>query len=162
MNKKGWLVQGIFGVVILFALVIVYSLTFMAQSSINDAIQLDESLSNQSKAIMQDSTTSYPTTFDGAIGFVAIILWIIVLGLSYAAKSNPLFLIVAVLVIASIGFVGMILSNVWSEIDNDADLNAFTNSFPISNFLLDNFLTYILIVFFSGVIVYTFSNGGYG
>ena len=161
-NKKGWFAQAIIGIVILFTLVLVWSLTFMAQSIINDDIQADTTLDNSSKVVMQNQTTAYPNTFDGAIGFLAVIIWILVLALAYKGANNPLFIVVAIVVIAAIGFVGMILSNVWNEIDSDPELSAYTNSFPISGFILDYFLTYILVLFFSGVMVYVYANGGLG
>ena len=161
-NKKGWFAQAIIGVVILFALVLVWSLTFMAQSIINDDIQSDTTLDNSSKVIMQNQTTAYPNTFDGAIGFVAVILWIIVLALAYKGASNPLFILVAIVVIGAIGFVGMILSNAWNEIDTDPELSTYTSEFPISGFILDYFLTFVLVMFFSSVMVYVYANGGLG
>lgn len=161
-SKRGWFAQAIIGIVILFALGIVYALTFMAQKTINDEIQLDDTLSNESKVTMQNTTTAYPSTFDSAIGFVSVIIWIIILGLAYKGASNPLFVVVAILVISALGFVGIILGNVWSELDADNDLNTYTSEFPITSFLLGNFLTYVLILLFSGVMVYMFANGGLG
>lgn len=159
-NKKGWFVQVILGIVVLFAVSIVWALTFMSQSLVNDDIQTDTSMSNESRAVMQEQVDAYPSTFDGGIGFVAAFIWILVMGLAYKGSSNPIFIIAAILVIVAIGFVGMILSNAWSEIDSDASLSPYTNEFPIADFILSNFLVYILVVSFSGVMVYVFSSGG--
>lgn len=161
-SKRGWFAQAIIGIVILFAIGIVYALTFMAQKTINDEIQLDDTLSNESKVTMQNTTNAYPSTFDSAFGLLAIIIWIIVLALAYKGASNPLFVVVAILVISALGFVGMILGNAWSEIDADNDLNVYTSEFPITSFLLGNFLTYVLILLFSGVMVYMYANSGLG
>ena len=161
-NKKGWFLQVILGIVILFSVSIIWALTFLTQATINTEVQADTTMTNQSKAVLQEQTNAYPDTFDSAIGFVSVAIWIIVLGLAYKAPSNPIFIIAAILVIACIGFVGMILANTWESIDSDSELGVYTNEFPIADFILSNFLIYILVISFSGVMVYLYSSGGVG
>lgn len=159
-GKRGMFAQVIIALVVIFALGIVYSLTFMAQSVINTEVQADTTMDNQSKSVLQEQTNAYPGTFDSAVGLLSVIIWVIVLALAYKGSSNPLFIIIAVFVIAALGFVGMVLANVWYELDSDVELGGYTSSFPITDFLLSNFLVYVLVVLFSGVMVYAFSNGG--
>lgn len=159
-SKKGWFAQAIIGIVVIFVLILIYSLTFIAQSTINDELQTDKTLSNQSKGVMQDQTDSYPLVFDSASAFVAVFIWIFVMALAYKGASNPLFVVVAFVVIAALAFVGALLSNVWHEVDSDAGINSFTSEFPFGGFLLDHYLVFVLVLLFSGVIVYMVANGG--
>ena len=154
--------QIILSIVILFAVSLVWMLSLFTQSVVNTQIQSSDVLDNSSKAVMQEQTDAAPVVFDDGFGLVAVIVWLIVVGFAYKAPSNP-FLIVAIIVImAAVGFVGMILSNSWSEIASNPSFTSTVDNLPITDFLLSNFLIYIIVLFASSIIAYAYGSGGSG
>jgi hypothetical protein len=163
-NKRG---QGlfitlIFGIVVLFALGLIWVTSFFTQSLLNTQIQAEPSLSNESKAVMQEQTNAMPSVFDSGVGFVMVLIFIITMGMAYKAPSNPVLLIALLLVIVALGVVGMIFSNVWDNVMSDSSLSNYAVSFPITNFLLTNFLVVVLVISFMSLGMYLFGSGGYG
>lgn len=155
--------QVLVGIVIILVLGVVYVAIQMANSTLNDAIQSDTDLSNISKVVAQDNADAYPSVFDGGVAFVMVALFIVVLALAYNANTNPLLAVVAIVIIAALGFVGMLLSNTWDSFNADADLSTFASDFPMTNFILSNYLTVILVMSFSAMGAYLFAGvGGYG
>jgi hypothetical protein len=161
--KKGQMVQLALGVVLIFALLIVFVALNLVTKTVNTSIQAETDISTEAKAVSADVSASYDNVFDQGLMMVLVGIWLLVMALAYVGANNPLFLVVAVLVLASLGFVGMILSNGYSEFSSDVDVAAFAADFPMSNFILNNYLVVVLVIGFSGVIVYLYrSVGGYG
>ena len=161
-SKKGMFLQIVMGIVVIFAVGFIWLSSFVTQSLINDEIQSDTSLSNSSKAVMQDQTDAMPSVFDSGVGLVMALLFLLVFAFAYKPPSNPVFLFAAILIISAFGFVGMILGNGWEEFSDTDGISVYANSFPITNFILSNFLIIILVLSFGSVMVYFYSTGGLG
>lgn len=161
-NKRGWVIQVVLSIVILFAVGLVWMLTIFTQKALNVDIQSTDQLDNSSKALMQEQVDATPSVFDDAIGLVAVIVWIIVLGFAYKAPGNPFFMVAVVVIIAAVSFASMILANVWSTIVSDPNFVITIASMPITDFLISNYLVYVLALFFSGILSYVYGSGGLG
>lgn len=158
-GKKGQFVQLVIGVVFIFALLFVYLFGYRAFAGINDEFQLDAEFTNESKVIMQQAEDTYPSVFDGVVVFLFVAVWILCVVLAYQSGSNPVLAVFAFILVAVLGVVGMFLSNAWSEVSG-GDMAEFSGAFPMSNFLLSNYLVVVLVVGFSTVIVGVSRMGG--
>lgn len=161
-SKRGYMAQLVVSVVFLFVLGLVFVATYMAQSQINDELQLDTSMDSGALQVSQNQTDSYPGVFDSGINFVAVIIFLVVLALAYAAPNHPLALVAVILVMSALGFASMFISNAWSDFSSDATFSIYVASFPFSSFLLDHFLIYVLVLGFSSLMMYMYSSGGLG
>lgn len=162
-NKKGQFAQIIVAVVLLALFLFGAVFVYQASDMINSEIQNDAEFSNEAKTQLNDLNTTYPSLFDGIGMFVFVGLWIFCLVSAYYSDSNPLWLIVALFIIASLGVVGMILNNVWGEIETDATMVSYAASFPMMSFLLSKYLLVVIFMGFSSVMVALYKNqGGYG
>lgn len=161
-SKKGFFAQVLFGIVILFSASFVWVSSFMIQDTLNTELQGQVDLTNQSKQVMEDQTDAMPSVFDGGLALVMVLVFLLVFAFAYKASENPVFLVLAILIIAAVGFAGMILSNAWSDYSSTEGMSSASSSFPITDFILSNFLIVILVLCFGGVLVYFYSTGGFG
>lgn len=152
--------QVILLIVLVFGLAVVYVFTSQAMSGINDSLQADVELSNSSKATMQAATDSYASTFDSIIVFVLVGLWILCLIMAYNSGDNPVLAIFSIIIIAALAVVGAILSNAWEEMSTDSELSTFANDFPMTGYVLDHYMTVVLVIAFSTLMVGVSRSGG--
>lgn len=161
-NKRGYMAQLVISIVFLFVLGLVFVATYMAQSQINSELQLDTEMDSGSKAVLQQQTNAMPDVFDSGLILIAVILFIVVLALAYNASASPVALVAVILIISALGFASMFISNAWDDFSNDADFSTYTAGFPFTSFLLENFLIYVLVLGFSSLMMYMYSQGGLG
>jgi len=145
MNKKGFIQNIVFVIIGLALFSIVALVGYNTFTEVNDDIQASE-MRNQSKASINDLHNRYPSTLDGAFLTIFILLWILAMVAGWMADSNPLFIIVVgigmILLLVGAGF----MSNVWDDFSNDSEFITFSSSFPIMNFVLENFLLNAVVV----------------
>jgi ABC-type uncharacterized transport system permease subunit len=70
-------------------------------------------------------------------------------------------LVVALFIIVALAFAGMILSNAWEAVADSTGLEAGLSGMPMTNYVLSNFLIYILVVGFSTLMVAFSQRGGF-
>ena len=155
-NKKAQMPQLIFGVVIVVILAIVVLAISYASSQINTAIQGESDMSVEAKAIMQENTNTFPSVFDAGISLMLVAVFMICLAMAYNAQGNPMFLIIALLVVSAIGFVAMLLSNTWFEVSNEPELVSLASNLPMTSFLINHYLAVTLVIAFSTIMVYIY------
>ena len=161
-NRRGQMVQLVFVIVLVFALIIGYVALNMVSNEVNDMVQAEDGISDEAKVVIEENTNSFPDVFDAGLSLVLVISLLICLGLAWVAPNNPMMLIIALFIIVSLGFAGMIFSNTWESMTAEGDLNTFSSDFPISGFFLDHYLSVILVFGFLTLTVYVIrSVGGY-
>jgi hypothetical protein len=149
-----------FIIVILLALGIVMLVLTQFQSSINDVVQQSD-MDNTSKVHMQNQSNATGSVFDSSVMIVLVGTWLLCLGLAYNSGSSPLLLVVALFIIVALAFAGMILSNAWDAVSESVGLEAGLSGMPMTNYVLSNFLIYILVVGFSTLMVAFSQRGGF-
>lgn len=162
-NKKGQFVQLIVSVVMIVLFMIIALFGSQISDNINSAIQADSEIDSEAKVKINELNNTYPSLFDGIGMLVFVGLWIFCLASAYNSDSNPLWLVVALFIIAALGVVGMILNNVWTTFETDSVMSVYTQEFPMMSFLLSRYLMVVLAMGFTTVMVAVYKNqGGYG
>jgi hypothetical protein len=160
-SKRGQYVQLAFLVVILFAIGIIYLALQMATEDINTSLQGEADFGAEAQAAMQSQTDSTGSVFDSSIAIVLVGVWLLCMGLAYNSQGSPLLLVVALFIIVALGFVGMILSNSWEEFSESGGFTDVADSYPITNFVLTNYLIFVIVLGFTTLLVGMSRGGGF-
>lgn len=143
---KGFaLMQMIMVLIFLVVLAISSLFVYKAFNEINTDLQADLDLSTQSKAVVDDLHTRYPSTMDNVFITVLSLLFILAIVASYFTDENPFWIIVIIFLLIVSMLLAGIFSNVWEEITDDAEIT-FETSFPMTNYLLDNYMIVFAVV----------------
>lgn len=159
--KRGQFIQLSIIIVILSAAGILYIFLQTVSDDMNTSIQADSDMSSEAKQSYSQINGAQGSVFDSGIAIILVGAWLLCLGLAYNSQSSPLLLVIAIFVIVSLGFVAMILSNAWDEFSTTAGLSDSLASYPITNFILSNYLAVFLVMGFSTVIVGMSRGGGF-
>jgi len=155
-NKRGQTVfDTIMVIIVLFILALAAIIGSIVFSGVNDDVQADTTLSNQTKTTMSTINDNYTNWFDAAILGALIFFWALLLITSFLIDTHPVFFIVTVLLLMAVFVVSMIISNAYVEITTDSDMSAFSVQFPLTNFIMNNLLIIIIVIGLStGVALY--------
>ena len=153
--KKGqvalWIV--LVGMVLVLTFAFVNLFVYKTFNEINTDFQADATFNNESKAVMQDMNDRYPATFDALTLVIVVGFFLFSLVAGYFSNSHPALIPVFFIIAVVLGLVSMILSNTWSEVVSDPELAVTLTSFPITNWVLSNYLLVIGAGMFSALIV---------
>lgn len=83
--------------------------------------------------------------------FFGFVLAIIITG--YFASAHPVFMIFYILGLILLGIVGGIFSYVWDRFSQTSELISYLNNIPITNFILQNFVLFTVVIGFMGLVV---------
>lgn len=141
----------IFVIVMLFSAVTIYSI----MSPINTEIQSDINIDDGAKEIMQTQTTNLPNMVDSIIIFFIIMVWIASIISSALLESSPLFLGVSVFFFLFILLIVGIFLSEWTPLFNDTDLANNQSQFPMTSYLANHLLLFIMVyVVPIGIVLY--------
>ena len=158
-NKRGQFLQlGIF-IVAFLVLAILIVAGNMVLGKINTMVQADPNIANETKVVMQDNATNQSSVWDAGAIFVVIIAWLLCVGLAYNSSSSPFLLVAAIVILISLSFVGMLLSNTWNAIYTTNGIATYAANFPMTNFLLQKYLIVVLVIGFTTIIAYVAGKG---
>lgn len=132
-------------IIVLFAMSIIAYLAYQSLYEINVDVQADPDVSNESKAMLQNTTTKAPATFDGIYVTVFALLWIMLLIGTYNIKTSPAFFGLFLIMFAIIVYVGMILANASDDIGDDSSITAYASAMPKTQYIIDHMA--IIVVF---------------
>lgn len=158
-NKKGQWIQVSLAVVIILVLAFVAVFSKIAFDAVNVEIQASD-MTNESKVSIQQNVDAYPSMMDSIIMFFFIGMWISCLILAYFSSDHPLMGVIAILLIIVLGVVGMFLSNVWNGLETDPTTSSVVTSFPMTNFILQNYLITVIVMSGSTLMVMFLKTSG--
>jgi len=137
-----------------FMVAVAVIIVYIAFDGINDAIQANDDINADIKGKMSTMSDRYPDTWDYGLLTVFIGLVIAILLLSWVVASNPgLFFLFMVVVVLIAGFAGY-LANAFSEIILDPVIGAAATEFPITSFILTNYMVFVVVMIFLMLIVF--------
>jgi len=147
--------DAVYFVIMFFVVGISLVLVSIVMGGINNAVQDAPQMPNISKETMQSQTTSFNTVWDYTtlIVFFAIVAGL--LGLAWILPTNPIVVFAMVIIIGGIGAVTGYLANAW--IDMTSGVDAFSSAsanFPVLNFIISNYLVFVVAVLFLVLIVF--------
>jgi hypothetical protein len=150
MNKKGYIVDYLLFIVMFFIVVIGAIVIWFVMSKINDSISSNNVIPSDIKTKYDNSTAKLNRTFDYTIITIFILVSIALISISYVIPTNPILffvlLIVSILGIILAGYLG----NVFFDLSNSAVLGDAISNFPITIFLMNN---YLIMSLFLGVLM---------
>lgn len=132
--------------VALFGLAIFSVIGFVIFNDINTDLQAEADLSTTTKTTVSDLNTRYPSFMDGAFILALILLWALVVVASFNIDTHPIFFIFMVILLGVLLFVGAEVSNVFQDITADTEYNSAMDSFPMTSFVMNNLLMFIIAI----------------
>ena len=108
---------------------------------------------NESLASLDVVKNDFPSVFDGVILIVFIGLWIFALVSAFFIDTHPMFFILTVVLLVAVFLVAAIVGNVGEGLLSEDEFSGVVGDFPITSWLLSNFLLVMLFVGFSVAIV---------
>jgi len=163
--KKG---QGAVGAIITFVLVVVFIFGFIMINNFGQTV-IDEFVpefteangySNESIAPITNVDNNYGGLVDGIGMFILIGLWILIFILAYNSSQSPFVGFLAIILVVIIALVGMIFSNTWEDMTSDSDFGNASTNFPMLNFVLTNYLLWVIVIGFTMVIGFFMGSQG--
>lgn len=141
-------------VIMLFAVLSVVS--YKVFDDLNTDIQADDDVSPAAKAKVEDLHSRFPGTFDAGLVTIFGLLFLAGIIASLVVDSHPAFLIVILILMAFISLAAGFLSNTWEEFMADGELSVFEDSFPMTDWLLDNFMLIVGVttLVFGGIVFF--------
>lgn len=149
----------LFVTILLLVFSMVGVLTYQVFDSLNSDIQNDDSLSDTTKETVGDVHERYPGTIDGAFATIFALFIILFAVLGHFSNSSPVLLIIPLIVLVATLVVAGIFSNTWETFTDDSSIT-FESSFPITDFVLDNYLVTILVAAVSVAVGRYVTGGG--
>ena len=148
------------GVIVMFVLAVVFIFVFIMVNMwgseimgvFNEEITSANGYTNESVTAVAGMTAAYPATLDSIGGLVLVGLWILIMILGYNAHKHPLIGALAIFLVGFVAIVGMMISNVWSEMNADAEISTVTANYPMMSFVINNYLITVLVIGFSMVL----------
>jgi len=162
-DKKGNMVIGM-----VLVLVVIFSAGITAVfmnnivTEVNDDIQADDTFNAESKTILSNHESRYSGASDGIIAFIFGCLWVLVLVFAFIGNDHPIMYVFLVLMIVIVSLVGGIMSNSWDDLINEDEFSSAPVDFPITDFILSNFLLVMVIMGFSALLTVFIKNRFYG
>jgi len=144
--------QLVLGVITIFVFSVIMIFAYKTLSEVNADLQLDDDLQDLTKETTEDLETRFPATFDGLVVFIMVLLWIFVMAIAFFSDTHPIFYALLFFIIVFIMIVGGILSNTWEDITSDSEVSTLATDFPMTNFILGNYLVVVGVIGFSALI----------
>jgi hypothetical protein len=143
--------------VLIIMLVLVFSFGMIAYfsydvlSDITDQIAVS---SPESEYLVNETAqlkAAYPGIMEGAVGLILVLFWLFAMIAGYYSDENPIMLVVFIIIGIIMLIVAGFLSNAWYDIN--ADVSSLNSEFPITNFVLSNYMLVFGVVIFSALIM---------
>lgn len=147
--------------VVLFIFGVLAFIGYAVLSDVNADVQSDPDMQNSSKEALAQTTTQYPALLDNSFVFALGLLWVLAIIASFFVDAHPVFLILAIIVLAVIIFIGASLNNVYAEIADDATLSAAAAQFPKIAWVMDHLVLTILAIAIT-IVIALYGKNKYG
>lgn len=161
-NKRGNILDILFVIIVVFCIGLGLFFVKYVFSSINTDIQADADIPASSKAIISSGNASFSGWADYGFAFIFFGLIISILITSYLIDTHPVFFVISVLAFVFVIFIGANITNTFEEVINEDEFLALQSEFPITLFIM-NHLVEFLIIGFALVLIVLYArnpNGG--
>lgn len=141
MNKKGnAVVDSITVIVIIFAFAVITVVGFKAFGELNDTIQQNDFLGNDSREISQDQYDNYPGLMDNLFFIAFILLCVFALVSSFMIDTHPIFFVFTIIMLIAVFVVAFFLANGYEDIMSTDMLSEEANEFTKINWIMTHLL----------------------
>jgi hypothetical protein len=143
-------------VIVLIAFAMFTIVGYRVFNDLNDDIQADPDLSNQTKTVVENAHTAYPNTMDNGFLIILGLFWILTIVASVMIDSHPMFLVISIILFILVLGLGMMLSNSFQEFASDSEYSGFDASFPITFWVISHLL-HVLLVYGATILIAMFA-----
>jgi hypothetical protein len=144
-TKGNLFFDGLLIVIVLIAFGLFSVIGYRIFNDINDDIQADASLSNQTKAVVENAHDAYPNTMDSGFLIILGLFWIMTIVASVLIDTHPMFLVISIILFLFLLGIAMMLSNSFQEVVGDAEFSGFESAFPYTYYVIEHLLQVILV-----------------
>lgn len=145
-NKRGWYDILLLVVILLFAFGAITMFIGNVFSSITDEVLEDNSLSNTSRAVIENTNNRYPAIMDGGFALVLVLLYAFCMFVAYNSAQSPFLKVLAIVIMVLLVLSAILLGSVYDELkESDDSLLSTFNDYLFINFTLSNFAIVALV-----------------
>lgn len=138
--KKGNVVVESATIIVVLAVMAIFAVIALnIGDEMNDEIQADTELVNETKQLSADITNYSPSLFDNIFALAFIMLWAFAIIMAFMLDTHPMFFIFTIILFAFLIFVGAAVSNGWVELFDDDTLAIYSGTMPKMMFIFNNF-----------------------
>lgn len=162
-SKNGEVTDIIFLLVFFFAIMVTITATWFTMDDVFGSLVADENIYNFTRQELSYHQTSMPGVMDNAMTMVFFGAFLSLAAAAFLIRSNFVFFILAVFILALFIIISAMLANTYNDyLNSDAELEAYVEAnFPITTHLLNNYVTYTVVMGFLVLItLYAKSMGG--
>ena len=144
-NRKGQMAFYVIllAIVLVFVFALINVFTYKVFDEINTDMQSDDGLDNLTKETVDDIHDRFPETMDNALLVILVGFFLMGIVVGYFGSEHPALIILFFVISVFLLIVAMNVSNTWDEVMSDSDLSSLQGDFPITDFVLDNYLLVI-------------------
>lgn len=165
LNKLGNVTDVVFLVMIFFSVVVIAVVLTRVNDTFENAV-LNVTSDPDVTSTVSDFRNRIPRAMDSGLLFAYIASHIAIIFLGLLLRSHPLLfpvLFIALLVIVALS---AFVSNAWNDIAGTAALESYSEEFPMSGWIVDNYVLVTLLFGFLDIIIFvlisSFLEGGGG
>lgn len=153
MNKRGFIGDYLFYIVILFVFSIVIVSAYYTLSNINTKWQNVSQIPTESKTILGNFKTKFLSVFDWFIVTIMVGLLIGIVLLALVVRAHPAFVGIAILMLIIVGGIGVRLSNAFNVFATSTNIVSAGNEFTLLPMIMNNLPKFITLLFIIFIIV---------
>jgi len=126
-------------VIVVFSLISLF--IWVAWDELEPDIRSDTNVT-EAIEIIDEVESRYPSMIDGLALLIFLGMWIFGVAASYFSESHPFLFGMMLILVVFVIIAGMMLSNFYEELFQDAELSTIGASFPVTHWIL----THLLII----------------
>lgn len=153
MKRKAFLGDMLTYIIVLFGVSIVIITMFILLDKINDAWQADSEIPQEAKDIISRQQRKFAPVWDGFM-VVAVIGYVIAIVIAaFSIRSNPVFAMLALIVLIILGVVAVHLSNAFASFSAQGEIASAVSEFPRMQLVMNNLPLIIVVLGLMFIIV---------
>ena len=158
-RKANLVMDGIVFIIVIVVFGIISMIGFQSFSELKDDVIADVSL-NESKVVVEDVESRYPSVMDGLMIFIFMGLWLFGIVGAYFSESHPMLFGVSMIALIFVIIAAVMLGNFYEELFQDSELSSMSASMPMTHWILTHMMPIAVVVVFSIALVFFGRNRG--
>jgi|TARA_R100001530_G_C4319241_1_gene155244 hypothetical protein len=142
-GKKGSVSDGIFYVVALFVIAIVFIFSAKVLNDINEKVQTSDIINADGKEMVAASNTNFTTVMNNSFLVIFIGLIIAIIVGAYFIKVHPALYWISIPIMAFVIWLAAIYGNIFNAIITAPEFSTTADNFGIITFIFNNYVYFI-------------------
>lgn len=155
--KRGVISDAILFTILLFVVSVGLLVVFISYDALDEALSSNDQISNSTAERFSEGAAEFPSTWDFVFltAFIGVVIGVLVI--SYLLATQPVFFFVFMFVVVVLGGLAGFIANSFDQIILDLEEGtglALSSGFPIMNFIMSNYLMFIVVMVMLMLIVF--------